>query len=994
MKYLAVILLSILSWSIQAQQPDLLFWFDNTAADSSATGLATSVHLAGPTYSATAYQGTHSYNPASTEHIETASFDVGNTFSISGWIRASGTNSRTIVTNEANATGNGFAIRISSDNSLNIITYNSGGTFDLKYTAAGVYNDNTWFHFVVVVNRLTLSANIYINNVYVSQTGGIRSDFATSSALSIGAYKDGTNSATTDYIDNLQVYKRLLNVTEIDSLYNHGTEKFYLSMPDAAPPPSTVDGNFINHQLAASYINDLTVSRYVIYPRSAPSYPDTVINDFTGKVLYVCEVDGNNENDGLAQERPIKITGITATIDTTFDYIVFSDTTHYGTFTLNNIDNTYGSKLKIQTWNKYGRGYATIAGLTNVGGWTQSGNYWTRTGLTGLPAKRNDIFNQTGEDYDFYTKSGMNGLYINGTWYGMSRYPDNGFLSMESRTIAYLPNGEVDYSNTFMRDNQGIATSGYWNGGMVQTQVMFFVPSKLTISSYLSTGAFFFADVYGSYTSEWSNTQKYFIINHHNAANLNGEWTQNFSTGNIEVYYNGNLNDQTVQLPLVDDCIRIVGSDYIQIKQLNFIGANKAQIRASNSTGLTITQCNFSQAPVAAVATFGIDTLSITYCNVNISTDNGFVGLENDYEVYKYNRLSEIGVNYYGGDRDGRHMQGICVNQFYGSVYIENNIIDSCGYNGIGHYVAMRDGAYVHDYRNWINYSNMVMSDGASIYASAVHGTTQKYIRGNLITNTYENRAYNATGADLSVGIYLDSAYPDECTSGGVKMEHRKWDIDSNITWNVAKNFFININNTRHRLINNTAVSMTSYANYDSEGYYYKNSYTDCKTPDSLEITHNTFIMGPNGGKFMHSESWNRFYPATNVVDYNDYRDPFAVDSDVWWTSNDANGSPAYEQYYFTLPEIRALTPWEDHSTLNDPSWLMGDVTGITEDQMIWMYANWTATAHTFDLGSTVYKNLDGDDVSTSITVQPYKAVVLFYKSGAVPTHDNLTVYR
>jgi hypothetical protein len=708
-----------------------------------------------------------------------------------------------------------------------------------------------------------------------------------------------------------------------------------------------------NSSLALPHIGTIT------YPIENPSE-----DNFSGKVLYV-DINGDNTNTGLTETSPITISGISAKLNNTFDYIAFSDTAHYGILPINSIVRPYGNPLIITTWHKYGTGNASIKGLTQLTTWSQSGNYWTKSSLTGLPKNPNRIYNPT----YLYTITHMNGLYINGTWYGVSKYPN-------TKTYYSIESGN---GSSTLRDNQGVASSNYWTGATLVSENPTWVNGKYQVTGYASDGTYTVTSM-GDQQMVASG-MKYFLINHRNAEDINGEWSQNYSTNAIEVYYTGDLNSQSVYAPLVDSVVGVTNSSYITIQNINFYGGNKEHIKIYNSIGTNINHCNFYRSPVAGIANFASTGTSCTYNNFYYPNDNGILAIASTDETYSSNYMKGVGIDgTFGGGRDGTHLIGIITTGYKGFVNIKYNRIDSTGYCGIALLNGTSTNTGVNVYRNFINNAMMTVSDGGAIYTFFNPYNANKSVRGNIIMNTYNNSAFHRSSTNFveSKAIYMDEGYPNGCTS----CWNRKWVIDSNFVYAFPQGLFQNVETRKIIWKNNILAKSISYGTYSDYGYTYNPSGNDV---DSARVTKNKFIAGYNsGGNSIYLTSWDLWSSPTsekhNLLDSNDYYNPFG--SDLSWLTN--SGSPNYTRTYRTLTYARSVSTWEDHSTFNKNSWTFAQTSGITQDQFIWFFVNWSGANHTFSLGSTVFMDLDGNSVSGTFTLAPYKARVLFYVSGGL----------
>jgi len=140
----------------------------------------------------------------------------GQAFSISLWFRMQNTNNSNLekLFAKGNADGEGFYLSVKD---LNAPLFASGGSVELfdtawKADAALPVDTGNWHHLVVTVDTA--------NNIKLYRDGELRSSLSSSGAA-IGAeamdYYIGSNFK--GYLDDLRVYKKMLSLTEVQTLF-------------------------------------------------------------------------------------------------------------------------------------------------------------------------------------------------------------------------------------------------------------------------------------------------------------------------------------------------------------------------------------------------------------------------------------------------------------------------------------------------------------------------------------------------------------------------------------------------------------------------------------------------------------------------------------------------------------------------------------------------------------------------------------------------------
>ncbi len=132
------------------------------------------------------------------DSINFGAVDVGDTFTLSAWIRpdSAGSGIQTIVANSAQGAataGFRFFINTSGTQDGSIIFETGNGTNGAAAsTLPGTINFDEWNHVAVEVNRTTGAATIYHNGMDVTNSATTRTDFTTNSDFRVGQMEGGT----------------------------------------------------------------------------------------------------------------------------------------------------------------------------------------------------------------------------------------------------------------------------------------------------------------------------------------------------------------------------------------------------------------------------------------------------------------------------------------------------------------------------------------------------------------------------------------------------------------------------------------------------------------------------------------------------------------------------------------------------------------------------------------------------------------------------------
>jgi hypothetical protein len=709
---------------------------------------------------------------------------------------------------------------------------------------------------------------------------------------------------------------------------------------------------------------------------SAPVVPENPPQDnFTGDVLYVDPKTpaqggaGSDANNGLTPETPVlTLTRAAALLNNTFEFLALANAPHLGYMPISSLTRTVGSPLVITTWHKYGAGNSTIDGRKTLGTFNARGtNYWGIVDAqlpAGSPDPNTNYIDIESGTYAYYVTF-MNGIYIDNTFYKLSKYPrEKRYLKMEAKAS----------DNSYLDDTDSTKAGGYWTGATLVTQAPTWIPVKVQVANY-NGSRFTLSGVndeeFVGITTNGLDGLKYFIVNHRNAARVNGQWYSKPAYDSLGIFYNGNINSHVVKAPVQDILLDIDASQYITIKNVDFIGSNKEHIRLHGCTGIVIDSCNFYDSPYAGIYSKTTNTLTVTHSNFIRSGDLG-IGLNNNTTVrINNNTFRNIGTDEtFGGDKNGVHFTGIQASLGHGVLEIKNNYFDSIAYCaiGIGNHTSTAHGQ-VKVYGNFLKNAMMMMSDGGGIYTFGTDEIYRKYIRKNIIINTYNNQAFHRDNTTETRGIYLDEGGMDN----GVPKSNRNWIVDSNYIYKAPQLTFINSGSQYNIMRNNLLVDATFRTSNQSFGLRARQI---GNMIDNTTLTRNSIVLSDSNSYGMY---WSWATPFNNrgcVIDSNKYYNPFRETSSEVWLEYVTGLSER------TLPYIRSVSSYEDNSTFNSTGWTFKDVSGITASQFIIFFYNWSATTHNFSLGSVTVKDLAGTNISTTLSVPAYSAKCVFYVSG------------
>ncbi len=415
------------------------------------------------------------------------------------------------------------------------------------------------------------------------------------------------------------------------------------------------------------------------------------------------------------------------------------------------------------TFGAYGSGNApTITGFTSLTNWTMSrSNVWEVNFSPAITTLNMVVINKNPQSRGRWPNANAtNGGYLNIDSH-------NGQNEITSSQLPSSPNwtgGDVVIrKNRWILDRSGI-------GYHAQTSLGFNTASANTIN-----------DNYG-----------FFITNHTNTLDQNGEWFYDKTRGKLQMYFASNSPAKNVKAGTIETLVTISFRNFITFSNLNFTGANSYAFDLTNSNNITIDNCTINFTGIDGVR--ALSSAYFTFKNSTVSNTNN-----NALNLYWYCNNALITDNTFQntGTRAGMGQNGVgAINYLAIFIVGNNNLIQynnvlNTGYDGIhieGDYDVVKN--------NFVNNFCYVLDDGGGIYTGQGLGDNTVYnsktIQDNIVMNGIgapngtSNHSYLATQ-----GIYLDDNTNHVTVTG-------------NTTANCAEAGIFNHNATYTNITNNT----------------------------------------------------------------------------------------------------------------------------------------------------------------------------------------------
>jgi parallel beta-helix repeat protein len=377
-----------------------------------------------------------------------------------------------------------------------------------------------------------------------------------------------------------------------------------------------------------------------------------------------------------------------------------------------------GTSVNPITLNAYGTGnLPVISGLTRINGWRlHTGNIY----VTDIPSSVQKITQ----------------IFVNGSLMTLARYPDTGFLSIDSTS------GKTSLFSKSL--TQG---TDYWKDATIVARTERWVYEKKTVIRSV-TGKIE-ADSPVKY--EYQKGFGFFLENKLNMLNTAGEWYFDSAARKLYFIAPGSVNPAllNIEASVYDFGIEIFNKQYISINNLNFLGQAQNGINTSSCNSISIISNNFQNIYRNGISTGApggkfFRIITNTFRNIG---NNGIDANHSSFSTIKGNTLKRIAlIPGYGGSGDGEYIAIISGTDSQ----VSYNAMDSVGYNGI--HCHSRDTVF----HNYIKNTCLTKDDGAGLYC---YESDHIILRNNIIINSKGNgEATDNKDETFARGIYLDDS--------------------------------------------------------------------------------------------------------------------------------------------------------------------------------------------------------------------------------------------
>jgi len=552
--------------------------------------------------------------------------------------------------------------------------------------------------------------------------------------------------------------------------------------------------------------------------------------------------------------------------------------------------NILGNETQPITFGAYGTGEKPIIdGTREVVGWTREGNIWTST-CQDCPGD-------------------INALLINEKSQPLGRYPNETNLNSSGgngKNIIY------DASLSFEND--------YWKGAQVVISTQTWVCDALRVFSQIGTTI----TLAERASYDIAGDIDYFIQNHYNTLDSEGEWAYNSNDKEIYLYSTRDIPSSRVGIAYYAECISIRNGRYINIENLMLRGSRQSSLKIEFSRHIKVSNITISNSSRLGFHLDHSDYISLDNNYIKNSLDIGIGMWDSNHCRFTNNRVENTATIPGRGQNGSAKYTGIQVSRGSDNVLEYNEVIQT-GYNAISFY----DQTNLLIKNNYINGYCTVITDGGGIYTW--HSTSAgNRIIGNIVLNSRDD-----------LGIYID----DE--SENIEI------IDNTCAFNGVGIF---IHNSRYIKVSNNLC----YNNHGSQVLLVMHGRT--LVDHNLIENNYTFTLGKRRQYSMRARFVNGEH---NVFENNCWADPFKkklINSE----------SPVWKNKIYTVLEWQSLGNVTDRSiprTFAESG--LADTTGYVK-----FFVNPSKSVKTVGLPGT-YRDLDNQLYVGTVQLEPYSSIVL-----------------
>jgi parallel beta-helix repeat protein len=524
-------------------------------------------------------------------------------------------------------------------------------------------------------------------------------------------------------------------------------------------------------------------------------------------------------------------------------------------------------------------------------------------------------------------------LFINGKRATLARYPKSGYLDITT------VKSSTEFSSTYLENKpQNYYKDAIWIGRtsdyyLRSVDVVYSDGQTITLSSAPS--------------GSLGEKKGFFLANKLEFLTQAGEWYFDASNNTVYAQMPGSdsPDNYTVRSSVKDYNVYLEKKNYVTIQDFELLEAKEHGIYINQSDYVTISNSRIINPANSGINSYyWSDHSSITGNYIYGASSYGISVYNNPGAVIQDNVIDEIG-QLKNITRLPVSVWGYGIRADIGDMSIMYNRITNCGYIGISFY----NGAYDIKH-NYINGACQVLDDGGGIYTYtgydyAKPGAAGSEVVGNIVFNVHGNNEGKVADHNSGSGIYLDNATHDvivkdnliaDATNGIFLHQGGKNVVDRNTFMDCMLHLLISREYESSTITNNLV--------YATDRRGHPNWWGD--------NTHQRIVFQNN---------------ASTVFDYNTYIVPY-TENDVFANKTD-------------------FTHWQTDTGQDVNSTYDGTDMKTGESEQL--FYNDTKQSKTFNLGTTVYRDIYGKEVSGKFTLEPFTSKILIKTANKVQENQS-----
>ncbi len=529
-------------------------------------------------------------------------------------------------------------------------------------------------------------------------------------------------------------------------------------------------------------------------------------------------------------------------------------------------------------------------------------------------------------------------LFVDDTRMMLARTPNSGYhlISSVGSSTTYSSeslNSSIDY------------TGAIWIG---RTEAWSMVTLKVQSSSANTVR------LESAPTYDLNEGEGFILIDKLDLLDSSGEWYYDSSSQTVYLWHpDGSSPDNSiVRASVYSDIISMSGVEYIEIKNLNLLHGEKS-IYTYISSNLVIENIEVFNPAITGIQIAGGSS-------DNVAVNNNYIEGAIYYGIKSSAKNSEFSGNEVVNTamHSALGKSGLAVNSGNSiesrgdnNVISYNRIKDS-GYNGIRFYGINTEVKY-----NFIDGACVVLDDGGGIYSwssdISLAASEGSVVKNNIVLNVDGNiDGRMLTDRMKGHGIYMDNNMHD------VLIEN------NTVAYCGATNIFLHDNGDGMEIVNNTLMGA-------KEGVaIYQDSGGERNVKNNIIYSFETNTLGTGVERILGCR-----YNSYGNFDYNTYINHYNTD-EIFNNQLD----------YVNFNTWRSKTGQDTNSTM--------DNSPLADGEIEQLFYNDTKQTKSISLGSTVYRDIDGNQVSGSISLEPFTSKILIKTTSGSSSTNNSPVIQ